>query len=103
MDTVINRLSDIEKAAGSIMDDANARKKALAKEMEEKTAAFDAALEQETAGRISDIQKKMEAEMKALLDKQTADSQALIKQLEEAYENQHENYAEALFQSMIKE
>ena len=102
MDTVINRLSDIEKAAGSIMDDANARKKALAKEMEEKTAAFDAALEQETAGRISDIQKKMEAEMKALLDKQTADSQALIKQLEEAYENQHENYAEALFQSMIK-
>ena len=41
MDTVIDRLSDIEKAAGSVMDDAGVRKKALAKEMEEKTAAFD--------------------------------------------------------------
>ena len=41
MDKIIDRLSDIEKAAGSLMDDAGVRKKALAKEMEEKTAAFD--------------------------------------------------------------
>ena len=40
MDKIIDRLSDIEKAAGSLMDDAGVRKKALAKEMEEKTAAF---------------------------------------------------------------
>lgn len=46
MDKIIDRLSDIEKAAGSLMDDAGVRKKALAKEMEEKTAAFDRELEQ---------------------------------------------------------
>ena len=42
MDTVINRLSDIEKAAVSVMDGASERKKQMAREMEEKTAAFDA-------------------------------------------------------------
>ena len=48
MDTVINRLSDIEKAAVSVMDGASERKKQMAREMEEKTAAFDAQLEKET-------------------------------------------------------
>ena len=48
MDTVINRLSDIEKAAVSVMDGAGERKKQMAREMEEKTAAFDRELEQKT-------------------------------------------------------
>ena len=51
MDTVINRLSDIEKAAVSVMDGASERKKQMAREMEEKTAAFDRELEQKTAGK----------------------------------------------------
>ena len=41
MDTVINKLWEIEEAAGAITDEANVRKKAFAKEMEDKTASFD--------------------------------------------------------------
>lgn len=41
MDTVIKRISEIEKAAVTVMDDAAARKKAFAAEMEEKTRQFD--------------------------------------------------------------
>ena len=41
MDTVINRLSEIETAARAIVEEANARKKAFAEEMDAKTAAFD--------------------------------------------------------------
>lgn len=78
MDKIIDRLSDIEKAAGSLMDDAGVRKKALAKEMEEKTAAFDRELEQKTAARISCIQKQMEQEMQEELDKQAADARGMI-------------------------
>lgn len=100
MDKIIDRLSDIEKAAGSLMDDAGVRKKALAKEMEEKTAAFDRELEQKTAARISCIQKQMEQEE---LDKQAADARGMIARLEETYEKQHKLYAESLFRSMIKE
>lgn len=103
MDKIIDRLSDIEKAAGSLMDDAGVRKKALAKEMEEKTAAFDRELEQKTAARISCIQKQMEQEMQEELDKQAADARGMIARLKETYEKQHKLYAESLFRSMIKE
>ena len=103
MDTVIDRVSDIEKAAGSVMDDAGVRKKALAKEMEEKTAAFDQELERKTAERISQIQEQMEREMQEELDKQASDAKAAIARLEETYEKHHKAYAQTLFQNMIKE
>ena len=44
MDTVINRLSEIDEAANSIMEETNVRKKAFAQEWK-KTAAFDLQLE----------------------------------------------------------
>ena len=50
MDTVINRLSEIEAAAGAIVEEANARKKAFAEEMDAKTAAF-----AYRTGRIDDV------------------------------------------------
>lgn len=103
MDTVINRLSEIEEAAGSIVEEANVRKKAFAAQMEEKTAAFDKSLEQETAQRIAEIQEKMEADMNGLLAKQKAESEALLRDLEDNYNRRHEEYVEALFQNMIKE
>ena len=76
MDTVINRLSEIETAARAIVEEANARKKAFAE--------------------------KMEADMNGLLAKQKAESEALLKELEDNYNRHHEEYAEALFQKMIK-
>lgn len=103
MDSVINRLSEIEEAASSIVDEANVRKKAFAKEMEDKTAAFDANLEQETADRIAAIREKMESNMNELLSRQKSESEALLKALEDNYNRHHEAYAEALFQKMIKE
>jgi putative H(+)-transporting two-sector ATPase subunit H.a len=103
MDKIIDRLSDIEKAAGSLMDDAGVRKKALAKEMEEKTAAFDAQLEKENQDRISQIRSKMEEELQQELRQQSEDAKATMKRLEATYENRHEEYAQALFKNMIKE
>ena len=58
MDTVINRLSDIEKAAVSVMDGAGERKKQMAREMEEKTAAFDARTGKRNPGSHSQIRGK---------------------------------------------
>mgnify|MGYP000618698187 FL=1 len=41
MDKVIKKILEIEATASSVMDDANKRKQAFAKEMEEKTAEFE--------------------------------------------------------------
>ena len=61
------------------MDDAGVRKKALAKEMEEKTAAFDARLEKETQDRISQIRGKMEEELQQELRQQKEDAKAVMR------------------------
>ena len=95
-DTVIDKISEIEAAAGAIMRKRRTCAKGLAGEMEQKTAAFDEELESETALRIRKVQESMEADMNRKLEQQKADAEALIRQIEENYEKEHETYAEAL-------
>lgn len=103
MNTVISKISEIEAAATAIMDDANVRKKAFAKEMDEKSAAFDAQLEKETAKTISELRAQMEVDMKSKLAEQQAGAERLVSQLETNYESNHTAIVEKLFADMIKE
>ena len=57
-------------------------KKQMAREMEEKTAAFDAQLEKENQDRISQIRSKMEEELQQELRQQSEDAKATMKRLE---------------------
>ena len=103
MDTVIEKISEIESAATSIMEDANERKKAFAKEMEERTAAIDAQLEAETNKRIEELRARMEIEMNERLEKQRNDSQNVLRAMEQRYQEHHRSYVEELFKKMTKE
>jgi predicted outer membrane protein len=103
MDKVIEKISDIESAATSIMDNANERKKAFAKKMEENTVAFDSDLEAKTNKKIEALRTQMEVEMNRQLEKQLSDSKRILTTLEKRYEEQHSQYVEDLFQTMIKE
>ena len=100
MDTVIEKISEIESAATSIMEDANERKKAFAKEMEERTAAQ---LEAETNKRIEELRARMEIEMNERLEKQRNDSQNVLRAMEQRYQEHHRSYVEELFKKMTKE
>ncbi|WP_313583491.1 ATPase [Lacrimispora sp.] len=103
MDTVIEKISEIESAAASIMNDANERKKAFAEDMEEQTAEFDAQLEEETSKKIEELQAGMEISMNNRLEKQRSDSEKVLKAMEQRYEDHHTQYVEKLFKTMIKE
>lgn len=103
MDTVIRKISEIEATASSVMEDANARKKAFAREMEEKTADFDKKLDDQTSRKIKDLRAKMEIEMNSKLSKQKADADAMLLRMKKNYEDHHKEYARALFQSLIGE
>lgn len=103
MDTVIEKISEIESAASSIMDNANERKKVFAKEMEERTAAFDRQLEAETEKKIEELRAAMEINMKDRLDRQRSDSDKVLAAMEKHYEEHHTQLVEDLFNSMIKE
>lgn len=103
MDTVIEKISEIESAATAIMEDANERKKAFAKEMDERTAAFDAQLEAETNKRIEELRARMEIDMNDRLEKQRDDSKKVLHAMEKRYQEHHTQYAEELFEKMTKE
>ena len=85
------------------MEDANERKKAFAKEMKERTAAFDAQLEAETTKRIEELRARMEIEMNERLEKQRNDSQNVLHAMEQRYQEHHTEYVEELFKKMTKE
>ena len=103
MDTVIKRISEIEKAAVTVMDDAAARKKAFAAEMEEKTRQFEQTADAETEKKVQDLRQEMESRMKSELSEQKAQAEAQLVRMEKNYELHHETYVKKLFQELIRE
>ena len=99
MDKVIKKISEIEATASSVMDDANKRKQAFAKEMEEKTAEFDRNLDAQTEKKINEL----EIEMNSKLSKQKSDAAAFLAQMQTNYDNHHRTYVQKLFEQLVKE
>ena len=103
MDTVIKRISEIEQSAVAVMDDAAARKKAFAAEMEEKTRRFDQTADEETEKKLQSLRREMETRMNLELSGQKAEAEKQLAQMEKNYELHHETYVKKLFQELIKE
>ena len=103
MDTVIKRISEIEQSAVAVMDDAAARKKAFAAEMEEKTRRFDQTADEETEKKLQSLRQEMETRMNLELSGQKAEAEKQLAQMEKNYELHHETYVKKLFQELIKE
>ena len=98
MDTVIKRISEIEQSAVAVMDDAAARKKAFAAEMEEKTRRFDQTADEETEKKLQSLRQEMETRMNLELSGQKAEAEKQLAQMEKNYE-----LVKKLFQELIKE
>ena len=103
MDTVIKRISEIEQSAVAVMDDAAARKKAFAAEMEEKTRRFDQTADEETEKKLQSLRREMETRMNLELSGQKAEAEKQLVQMEKNYELHHETYVKKLFQELIRE
>ena len=103
MNNIISKISEIESAASSIMDNANLQKQALSKDMEQRTKAFDEQLEAETNEKIQAMRSDMELEMQKQLDLQKQDTDKTIVLLDQLYKKNHMQYVDQLFQDMIKE
>ncbi len=102
MNAILNKLSDIEQYASAIADDANARKKAIALEMERKTAAFDARLDAETAEKLNALRKQTDGELQAKLSILKQEAEESLRQMKANYEANHQTYARQLFSAMTE-
>lgn len=103
MDSVIEKISEIEAAAAAIMDEANEQKKDIALKMQEKTAGFDTQLEDETKEEISRLRAAMEIEMRERLKAQQEDCKNILLAMEQKYQEHHADYVKELFKKMVKE
>lgn len=96
MDSVINKLTEIEEAADAIVAHAEEQKAVLDKEYEARKKEFDRELEAETRGGLSKIQEELEADKKRLLDGQSGANADGIRLLREEYEKHHAKYAQEI-------
>jgi tRNA (guanine-N7-)-methyltransferase len=89
MESVINKLAEIETAATKIMQAAENQKKLQDEQQEERIAKFDADLEAETAKRIEEITTKLHSTTDADQKKQRDSAAELLSSLDAYYEQNH--------------
>lgn len=67
MESIVNKLTEIEDAASAIVAHAEEQKEALDKEYEQKRRNFDTELEEQTQARLSSIRRELERTLPASL------------------------------------
>lgn len=102
MNTIIQKLSQIEEKSAAIIAGGAARKKILSEEYEAKAKQFDLELDQKTERELDSLRRAMEADADARLKKQEADANEAILRLERHYEKYHKTYADRLFREMTE-
>lgn len=102
MDSIVNRLTEIEDAAAAIVQHAEDQKEALDKEYDEKQRAFDAELEEKTQARIRSIRDRLEQSTSELLDSHSGQSSAAIEALQKEYDERHTEYAREILRRITE-
>lgn len=103
IDQVIESLSRIEATAVGVQQDAEKEKALYAKEIEEKIKKFNEQLDIETKKEL----KELEDNLTSIHQKELADMRRDILDevagIESSYNNNHEEWAQKIFQQIIKE
>lgn len=102
MEQILNKLSEIELTAESIMKDADRNKQALSQEMEKKRQDFDAQIARETNDKIHKIRTDMEKEKDERIAAFRRDTEEALAQLDSYYEKNHDRLSRQLFQQILE-
>ena len=102
MDSIVNKLTEIEDAASAIVAHAETQKQALDREYDEKRRAFDEELEKQTQARINAIREALEKNTSDILDSQNGASTETIRALQKEYEEKHTEYAHEILRRITE-
>lgn len=102
MDSIVNKLTEIEDAASAIVAHAETQKESLDREYEEKRKAFDADLEKQTQARINAIRDDLEKSTSGILASQNGASTETIRALQKEYEERHAEYAREILKRITE-
>ena len=102
MDSIINKLTEIEFAASAIVQHAEAEKSALDEKFDKKRMDFDKELEADTQRQIQEIRDKLEAETSRILSGQSQESQDELNALQKEYDEKHSDYAHEILRRITE-
>ena len=102
MNEIIGELSNIEESTSGIIEAANAKKKELAAQMDQKTKLWDKELAEQTQ-QIQKLRKEMQNTISKNLAEQKAKSEAELKNIEDVFKKKKDSYIDKLFTQMTKE
>lgn len=101
MERIAEKLSEIEKTARAIVDNAQEQKAQMEADAE-KRDAFDADMEKETNEKILKIQSDLATNMEKLLKKQEEQNNNEIESLKQDFKEHHSEYAKQILERVIK-
>ena len=102
METIAEKLSEIEMTARSIVDGAQEQKHQMEMQMQKKRDAFDADMEKETNEKILKIQSDLATNMENLLKKQEEQNNNEIEVLKQDFKEHRSEYARQILERVIK-
>lgn len=102
MDSILNKLTEIESAAVSIVQHAEAEKSILDEKYDEKRRQFDLELESETKKQIQAIQDDLQKKTSQILSSKSDESLAQINALQKEYEENHTLYAQKILRKITE-
>ena len=102
METIAEKLSEIEMTARSIVDGAQEQKHQMEMKMQKQRDTFDADMEKETNEKILKIQSDLATNMENLLKKQEEQNNNEIESLKQDFKEHHSEYAKQLLNRVIK-
>ena len=94
MDSIVNKLTEIEDAASAIVKHAE--------EQKEVKRAFDHDLDEKTNARLNEIRSDLETKTSQILESQSGSSTELIRSLRKEYEEKHTEYAREILRRITE-
>ena len=102
METIAEKLSEIEMTARSIVDGAQEQKHQMEMKMQKQRDTFDADMEKETNEKILKIQSDLATKMENLLKKQEEQNNNEIEVLKQDFKEHRSEYARQILERVIK-
>lgn len=102
METIAEKLSEIEKTARAIVEGAQEQKHQMEMQMQKKRDTFDADMKKETNDKILKIQSDLATNMENLLKKQEEENDHEIESLKQDFKEHHSEYAKQILERVIK-
>lgn len=103
MESIVEKLAEIEKTAESIVEHAQARKTEVEREIQAKRDDFDRELDAYTKAELEKIRTQAEAQMDQVLEEQRIQNRSEIECLNAEYEKSHTRYAREILKKITEE